>query len=243
MKKYDIVTLTIDDIGTNGEGIGRTEGITLFIKDALPGDMVRAKIMKMKKTYGYARLMEILKESTMRTTPPCPEHKRCGGCQIQALSYGSQLKFKENKVRNNLKHIGGFENPKVLPTLGMQEPYRYRNKAQFPVGYDKEGNLVAGFFASRTHNIIPVQDCLLGKEGNGRILSLILDTMKSYGVSAYDEKTGKGCVRHILIRYGEKTGEWMVCFVINGKKLPHAESFIEVLKDLPGMTSITYNIN
>ena len=243
MKKDDIVTLTIDDIGTNGEGIGRTEGITLFIKDALPGDMVRAKIMKMKKTYGYARLMEILKESTMRTTPPCPEHKRCGGCQIQALSYGSQLKFKENKVRNNLKHIGGFENPKVLPTLGMQEPYRYRNKAQFPVGYDKEGNLVAGFFASRTHNIIPVQDCLLGKEGNGRILSLILDTMKSYGVSAYDEKTGKGCVRHILIRYGEKTGEWMVCFIINGKKLPHAESFIEVLKDLPGMTSITVNIN
>ena len=243
MKKDDIVTLTIDDIGTNGEGIGRTEGITLFIKDALPGDMVRAKIMKMKKTYGYARLMEILKESTMRTTPPCPEHKRCGGCQIQALSYESQLKFKENKVRNNLKHIGGFENPKVLPTLGMQEPYRYRNKAQFPVGYDKEGNLVAGFFASRTHNIIPVQDCLLGKEGNGRILSLILDTMKSYGVSAYDEKTGKGCVRHILIRYGEKTGEWMVCFVINGKKLPHAESFIEVLKDLPGMTSITVNIN
>lgn len=243
MKKDDIVTLTIDDIGTNGEGIGRTEGITLFIKDALPGDMVRAKIMKMKKTYGYARLMEILKESTMRTTPPCPEHKRCGGCQIQALSYGSQLKFKENKVRNNLKHIGGFENPKVLPTLGMQEPYRYRNKAQFPVGYDKEGNLVAGFFASRTHNIIPVQDCLLGKEGNGRILSLILDTMKAYGVSAYDEKTRKGCVRHILIRYGEKTGEWMVCFVINGKKLPHAESFIEVLKDLPGMTSITVNIN
>ena len=243
MKKDDIVTLTIDDIGTNGEGIGRTEGITLFIKDALPGDIVRAKIMKMKKTYGYARLMEILKESTMRTTPPCPEHKRCGGCQIQALSYGSQLKFKENKVRNNLKHIGGFENPKVLPTLGMQEPYRYRNKAQFPVGYDKEGNLVAGFFASRTHNIIPVQDCLLGKEGNGRILSLILDTMKSYGVSAYDEKTGKGCVRHILIRYGEKTGEWMVCFIINGKKLPHAESFIEVLKDLPGMTSITVNIN
>ena len=138
MKKDDIVTLTIDDIGTNGEGIGRTEGITLFIKDALPGDMVRAKIMKMKKTYGYARLMEILKESTMRTTPPCPEHKRCGGCQIQALSYGSQLKFKENKVRNNLKHIGGFENPKVLPTLGMQEPYRYRNKAQFPVGYEKK---------------------------------------------------------------------------------------------------------
>lgn len=109
MKKDDIVTLTIDDIGTNGEGIGRTEGITLFIKDALPGDMVRAKIMKMKKTYGYARLMEILKESTMRTIPPCLEHKRCGGCQIQALSYGSQLKFKENKVRNNLKHIADLK--------------------------------------------------------------------------------------------------------------------------------------
>ena len=243
MKKDDIIELTIEDLGIDGEGIGKVDGYTVFVKDTVIGDKVQAKIMKAKKNYGYARLVEIMEPSKDRVEPRCAYARQCGGCQIQALSYGSQLKFKENKVRNNLKHIGGFENPKVLPTLGMQEPYRYRNKAQFPVGYDKEGNLVAGFFASRTHNIIPVQDCLLGKEGNGRILSLILDTMKSYDVSAYDEKTGKGCVRHILIRYGEKTKEWMVCFVINGKKLPHAESFIEVLKDLPGMTSITVNIN
>ena len=156
MKKDDIVTLTIDDIGTNGEGIGRTEGITLFIKDALPGDMVRAKIMKMKKTYGYARLMEILKESTMRTTPPCPEHKRCGGCQIQALSYGSQLKFKENKVRNNLKHIGGFENPKVLPTPGgrlfcVQNPQHYSG-AGLPFGKGRQRKNPVSYF--RHHEIL-----------------------------------------------------------------------------------------
>ena len=243
MKKDDIVTLTIDDIGTNGEGIGRTEGITLFIKDALPGDMVRAKIMKMKKTYGYARLMEILKESTMRTTPPCPEHKRCGGCQIQALSYGSQLKFKENKVRNNLKHIGGFENPKVLPTLGMQEPYRYRNKAQFPIGADKDGNPVAGFYAARTHSIIPVNDCKLGVEENQIILNEVLSYMKEYHVASYDENTGKGLVRHVLIRYGFSTKELMVCVIINGNSLPKVEKLIDRLTAIEGMKSISINQN
>lgn len=243
MKKDDIVRLTIEDIGTNGEGIGKAEGVTLFVKDALPGDIIEAKIMKMKKSYGYARLMQIVTPSAQRVEPKCGLHKRCGGCQIQAFSYESQLKFKEDKVRNNLIRIGGFESPKVHPTLGMKEPYRYRNKAQFPIGYDKDGNLIAGFYATRTHSIIPVTDCMLGHAGNREILDTILETMKEYKVSAYDEKTGTGCVRHVLIRYGEKTGEWMVCFVIREKKLPYQEVFAERLSVMEGMTSITVNVN
>lgn len=243
MKKDDLVTVTIEDIGTNGEGIGKAEGVTLFIKDALPGDIIEAKIMKMKKTYGYARLMQIITPSAQRVTPECELHRRCGGCQIQALSYEAQLKFKEDKVRNNLIRIGGFTNPPVHPTLGMDKPYRYRNKAQFPIGYDKEGNLVAGFYAMRTHSIIPITDCMLGQAGNKEILDIILDTMRKYQVRAYDEKSGRGCMRHVLIRYGEATGEWMVCFVIREQKLPHADAFVNRLKDYPGMTSISVNVN
>ncbi|MDE7063221.1 MAG: TRAM domain-containing protein, partial [Lachnospiraceae bacterium] len=202
MKKNDIVTLTIDDIGNDGEGIGKAEGMTLFVKDALPGDVVSAKVMKLKKTYGYARLMEILTPSFCRIEPPCPLHKRCGGCQIQAMAYEEQLRFKTEKVRNNLMRIGGFAKPPVLPALGMKEPFRYRNKAQFPIGYDKDGNLIAGFYAAHTHSIIPVEDCLLGHAGNRDILWIVLDTMKEYHVSAYREQEGTGCVRHVLIRYG-----------------------------------------
>lgn len=243
MEKNDIVTLTIDDIGKDGEGIGKAEGMTLFVKDALPGDVVSAKVMKLKKTYGYARLMEILTPSFCRVEPPCPLHKRCGGCQIQAMAYEEQLRFKTEKVRNNLMRIGGFAKPPVLPALGMKEPFRYRNKAQFPIGYDKEGNLIAGFYAAHTHSIIPVEDCLLGHAGNRDILRIVLDTMKEYRVSAYREQEGTGCVRHVLIRYGEKTGEWMVCFVIHEKKLPHGEVFAHRLAKLPGMASICVNIN
>ncbi|MCI5621103.1 MAG: 23S rRNA (uracil(1939)-C(5))-methyltransferase RlmD [Lachnospiraceae bacterium] len=243
MKKDDLVTLTIEDIGHDGEGIGKVMGMTLFVKDALPGDVIQAKIMKMKKTYGYARLMEILSPSLNRVEPRCEHHKRCGGCQLQALSYESQLKFKEEKVRNNLIRIGGFTNPPVRPTLGMKEPYRYRNKAQYPIGVDREGKPVAGFYAARTHSIIPVEDCVLGKQGNGEILRIVLQIMEEKHISAYNEQTGKGCIRHVLIRYGEHTGEWMVCLVINEKKLPCGEIFAQRLSQIPGMTSITVNVN
>lgn len=243
MKKDDLVTLTIEDIGHDGEGIGKVMGMTLFVKDALPGDVIRAKVMKMKKTYGYARLMEILSPSIDRVEPRCPHHKRCGGCQLQALSYESQLRFKEEKVRNNLVRIGGFSDPPVRPALGMKEPYRYRNKAQYPIGLDRDGKLVAGFYAARTHSIIPVEDCALGQQGNGEILRIILQVMEEKHIPAYDEQTGKGCVRHVLIRYGERTGEWMVCLVINEKKLPFADTFVQRLSELSGMTSITVNIN
>ena len=245
LNKNDEIEITIDDMGTDGEGIGHYEGFTFFVKDAVIGDKVRAKIMKMKKNYGYARLEEVLAPSNKRGEPKCDFYRQCGGCQLQALSYEEQLKFKENKIINNLKRIGGFTEIPLMPVIGMEEPYFYRNKAQFPIGMDKNNNPIAGFYAGRTHSIIPNTDCSLGVPENRKILETILDFMKEYKISAYDEKTTTGTVRHVLIRKGFTTGEIMVCVVINSKKLPNSDVFVEKLCKLEGMniTSISLNIN
>lgn len=247
MKKNDVFEIEITDMGVDGEGIGKHEGMTFFIKDAVIGDVVRAKAMKLKKNYGYARVEEVITPSAFRVEPKCMHHRRCGGCQIQALSYEKQLEFKNQKVRTNLIRIGGFSekeiDAKMLPIVGMEDPFRYRNKAQFPVGMDKEGNVVTGFYAARTHSIIPVEDCLLGVSENTPILEEIKAWMKEYNVSAYDESTGKGLLRHVLIRFGFTTKQIMVCLIINGKKLPCKEALIERLAKIEGMTSISININ
>lgn len=241
--KNDEIELAIDDMGTDGEGIGHYDGITLFVKDAVIGDKITAKVMKMKKKYGYARLINIIEPSSLRGEPKCEFHRQCGGCQLQALKYEEQLKFKENKISNNLKRIGGFDNIPMLPIIGMDEPFYYRNKAQFPVGCDKNGNIVTGFYAGRTHSIIPNTDCALGIPENKQILEIILDFMKKYNISAYDENSGKGIVRHILIRKGFSTGEIMVCIVINSNTLPNSAQLVDALCQLENMTSISININ
>ena len=247
MQKNDIVELEITDMGVSGEGIGKADGLTFFVKDAIIGDTIRARITKLKKTYGYARVEELVKPSDLRCEPRCPQHRRCGGCQIQAMAPEAQLKFKQEKVRGNLIRLGGFAadfiDAVMEPIVGMDEPYRYRNKAQFPIGTDREGNPVAGFYAARTHSIIPVTDCLLGVEENRTILEMVLSFMRENGVSAYDETTGKGLMRHVLIRYGFATKEIMVALVINGKKLPAQEKLVEQLCTIPGMKSISININ
>ena len=247
MKKNDVVEVKIEDIGTSGEGIGRYEGMTLFIKDALVGDTVKAGIMKLKKTYGYARLIEIIEPSPDRVTPKCELSRKCGGCQIQALSYERQLAFKQHKIKNNLMRIGGFTEEQIdavmQPVIGMEDPYHYRNKAQFPIGTDKDGNPVAGFYAGRTHSIIPVTNCYLGVDVNEQILQIVLAFLRKYQIPAYDEQTGSGIVRHVLTRYGFTTKELMVCIVINADTLPHAEELVAELTKLEGMTSISVNVN
>ena len=243
MQKNDEWILKIEDMGVDGAGIGKADGMTFFVKDAVIGDVVRAKVMKLKKTYGYARLMELLEASPDRVEPKCPYYRQCGGCQIQALSYEKQLEFKERKVRNNLERIGGFSEIPMEPIVGMEESYHYRNKAQFPVGTDKDGHIVTGFYAGRTHTIIPNRDCALGLPVNREILDIVIDFMEKYHVSAYDEKTGKGLVRHVLIRCGFTSQEKMVCLVINGKSLPHSEKLVEALREIDGMTSISINCN
>lgn len=277
MKKNDIFELEITDMGTDGEGIGHYDGMTFFVKDALIGDVITARATKLKKNYGYARVEEIKTPSTFRIEPKCALHKRCGGCQIQALSYEKQLEFKNDKVRNNLMRIGGFSedelSAKMAPPVGIDDPYRYRNKAQFPVGRDKDGNIITGFYASRSHNIIPVDDCMLGVPVNKEILDIIKAWMNEYGIEPYDEVSRTGLVRHVLIRYGFTSKQIMVCLVINGDGLDSkrrgenvnvscvasgkitdkrdrdrasynaTDTLCERLSKIDGMTSISYNIN
>lgn len=243
MRKNDEIQLTIEDMGVSGEGIGKAEGMTFFVKDALIGDHIRAGITKLKKNYGYARLLEILTPSPWRVQPRCPIHRQCGGCQIQALDYKKQLEFKQKKVLENLQRIGGFAEPPMEPVVGMEVPYHYRNKAQFPIGKDKDGRIIAGFYAGRTHQIIPNRDCALGVPVNKEILDIIIGIMEEKGIEPYDEQTRKGLVRHVLIRYGFHTKEIMVCIVVNGEKLSYADVFVGELCKLKGMTSISINVN
>ena len=247
MKKNDSIELKIEDMGVDGEGIGKYEGMTFFVKDAVIGDTIRAGITKLKKNYGYARVQEILEPSPYRVKPECPLYARCGGCQIQAMDYRQQLCYKQKKVRGNLIRIGGFA-PELIDSVmeeivGMEQPYRYRNKAQFPIGADRDGMPVAGFYAARTHSIIPVEDCKLGVTQNEQILGTVLSYMRENGVRPYDETTGKGLVRHVLIRYGFTSKELMVCLVINGETLPQEKKLVDALCKIEGMTSISVNIN
>lgn len=252
MQKNEVVKVKIEDIGVGGEGIGKVDGYTLFIKDTIIGDVVEAKVVKAKKNYGYARLMNVLTPSEDRVEKVvCPMARKCGGCQIQEMKYPAQLAFKESKVRGNLERIG--EVPGELldqimhPVVGMDEegmqPFRYRNKAQFPIGTDKDGRVTAGFYAGRTHSIIGNTDCVLGVEVNEEILNCILDFMEEFEIPAYDEVKHKGLVRHVLLRYGFKTDEIMVCLVINGKTIPHCHDLVGRLRQIPGMTSITLSSN
>ncbi len=246
-QKNDKVIVTIHDMGNEGEGIGRADGFTLFIKDAVVGDVVEAKLVKVKKNYAYARLERVLSPSPFRMEPVCAFSRQCGGCQLQALSYEKQLEFKQNKLRSDLIRIGGFEaaavDERLEPVIGMEEPLHYRNKAQYPVGIDREGNIVTGFYAGRTHSIIANTDCALGAAENREILELILEYMRKNGVSAYDETAGTGLVRHILIRKGFTSGEIMVCLVINGDSLPCRENLLRKLISVRGMTSVSVSIN
>lgn len=247
LKKNQEILLTIEDFTKEGEGLGKYQGFPLFVKDTVIGDVAKVSVTKLKKNYGYARLVDIIEPSPDRVIPPCPVARQCGGCKIQQLSYEKQKEFKWNQVANCLKRIGGFVGieEKMEPIYGMDEPWHYRNKAQFPIGRDKKGNPVAGFYAGRTHSIVPNTNCLIQAKVNQEILELVLDYMKKNAIAPYDETSHSGLVRHVLTRVGFTTGEIMVCLIINGKKeqLNNISSLINALKKIPGMTSIIVNTN
>ncbi len=253
-RKNDFLEVHIEDIGINGEGIGKDKnGYTLFVKDAVPGDHVKAQITKPGKTYAYARTAEVVTPSEWRVSPVCPVARTCGGCQLQELAYEKQLEFKEKKVRNDLIRIGGFDPEDIdrvmEPILGMEPEYvwHYRNKTQMPVKQDRDGQPGAGFYAGRSHRVIRAEDCMLAHESSACIVKAVLGFMKENRISAYDEETGKGLVRHILIRRGFYTGEIMVCIVVNSDSLPKEEELIKTLLSIPEtegrIKSISLNIN
>lgn len=227
LTKNQIVTINIEDMGNDGEGIGKYEGYTLFVKGAVLGDTIKARVLKAKKTYAYAKVEEIVEPSPDRVAPKCAVAGRCGGCQMQHLSYEKQLEYKADKVKNCLQRIGGIPeevlSQRMEPIIGMDEPFYYRNKAQYPVGTGKDGHPVTGFYAFHSHNIIEYTDCAIQEPVNAVILPVIRAFMQENKISAYDEENGKGLLRHVLTRVGFRTHEIMVCLVINGKKFPKAE--------------------
>ena len=235
-KKNDEIILTIDDISDDGSGIGRSDGFIFFVKNTLPGDRIKAKVMKVTKSYGFARCMEIIESSNGRCKARCSAFEKCGGCSLQNYKYEKQLEYKFNKVKNDLIRIGGISAEevaeKLLPIVGMDDPYRYRNKAQYPVRMGKDGKPHAGFFAGHTHSVIETDDCLIEPEINSKLLDAVLNWMNKNHVKAYDEETGKGLVRHVLIRHGFTSGECQVNLVINGSKIPDEAGLIKMLTDI-----------
>ena len=244
MEKNDVLTVTIEDLTADGEGIGKAGGFPLFIKDAVPGDVVRCSVMKLKKTYGYARLQKILEASPDRVAPGCPIARSCGGCQLQHMSYEAQLRFKTRRVEEALRRIGGLTDMKVLPALGMQEPWHYRNKAQVPVGRDRNGFVVMGFYAQHSHDIIPQEDCAISFPESKAVLRTVKEWMVQYGISPYDEASGTGVLRHVLARKGMRTGQILVCLVSRKQKIRHEQELADMLRAaVPGFTTLTVNVN
>lgn len=254
LRKNEIVTLQIEDMSDEGLGIGHTDdGIAVFVKDTVIGDSVRVSITKVKKTYAFGRAVEILTPSPDRVMPRCPAARSCGGCQIQEMSYPAQLHFKENKVLGNIRRIGGIACQKAglvritgkdqcalfYSIIGSRAPFHYRNKSEYPVGRDKNGKLVAGFYAGRTHTIVSGAQCVIGIEENQPILNAVLGWMETFHIPEYQEATGKGLVRNIMIRCGFATGQIMVVIVANADRLPHeAELVKEICGALPGAESL-----
>ncbi|WP_284642068.1 23S rRNA (uracil(1939)-C(5))-methyltransferase RlmD [Paenibacillus silviterrae] len=242
-------------IGHEGEGVGRVNGFTLFIVGALPGERVRVKVLKVKKQYGYAKLLEILEASPDRIGAPCPIYKQCGGCQLQHMSYEAQLRWKWQLVVDNLERIGKLKvaggggasegaGIVVHPTLGMSEPWRYRNKAQVPIGFGEEGGLVAGFYAQGSHRIIDMEACLIQHENNDAVVAAVKRIARELGIRPYNEETQQGLLRHVVARYGFNTSEIMVVLVTNGEDIPRKAELVGLIReDIPGVRSIVQNVN
>lgn len=240
--KNNHYVLDIQDIGVNGEGIGKLEGFTFFVDKALPNETVEIIATKLKKSYGYGKLVNIITPSPDRVEPVCQVAGRCGGCSLQHLLYSAQLKFKTNKVAQNLARIGSFENIEVLPAIGMDKPIRYRNKAQYPVSVI-DGKLVCGFYANHSHRVIPCEDCLINHEDNKDIINAIKAFMNSCRLTAYNEEEHKGFLRHIVIKNGVHTDEAMVCLVVNAKSFKYKKELITALSAFNTIKSIVISYN
>ena len=242
LKKNEIIRLEISGMTNEGNGVGKHEGIAVFVPFTVIGDVIECRIVKVCKTYCYGIIENIVSGSVERTKNDCPVYSRCGGCCFRHMSYEEECRVKEQFIKDSFERIGKLY-PEYDSFEGCKQLVGYRNKAQFPIGVNKDGQPVAGFYAARTHNIIPVEDCKLGVTQNEQILGTVLSYMRENGVRPYDETTGKGLVRHVLIRYGFTSKELMVCLVINGETLPQEKKLVDVLRKIEGMTSISVNIN
>ncbi|MBP3952548.1 23S rRNA (uracil(1939)-C(5))-methyltransferase RlmD [Bacillus suaedae] len=243
VQKNEQLQVEIEDLTHEGAGVAKVNGYTLFVPKALPGEHVTIKVTKTNKGYGFARLLEINEASPHRIEPPCPIYNRCGGCQVQHLSYEGQLLAKQKQVKDVLERIGGIKDIPIHPTLGMDEPWRYRNKAQVPIG-EEGGLVIGGFYQERSHQIIDMDECLIQHEDNDKIVAVVKRIANNYGIRGYDEEKHRGTLRHVVARKGYKTGEIMVVLVTRGQELSHKKQLIdEIQAEIPDVKSIVQNIN
>jgi 23S rRNA (uracil1939-C5)-methyltransferase len=243
VKKNEYYDVTFEDLTHDGNGVAKVDGYPLFVPNGLPGEKAKVKVVKVNKGYGYGRLIELYEPSPERMEPSCSIYKQCGGCQLQHLSYDGQLKAKEKHVREVLQRIGKIEDVVVHPVLGMNDPWRYRNKAQVPVG-EREGGLVAGFYQKRSHDIIDMEACLIQQEMNDVVVQTVKKICEKYGIPAYNEKTHKGTIRHIMARYGHTTKDVMVVLVTRTDDLPFKKKIVqEIVENIPNVKSIIQNVN
>ncbi|EUJ29187.1 RNA methyltransferase [Listeria floridensis FSL S10-1187] len=242
MQKNQQLEVVIEDLTHDGSGVAKIDGYPLFIPNTLVGERALVKVVKLNKKFGFGRLVSLLEESKNRVEPPCEVYAKCGGCQLQHLSYEGQLGFKQRQVEQVMQRIGKLD-VEVLPVIGMENPFRYRNKSQVPVGY-VNGKLTAGFYQKRTHDIIDMDTCLIQDEVSDKAIQAAREVFEAFGVEAYDELRHKGVLRHIMTRVGKSSGELMLVLITRTKELPFAKEITDQLvKVIPGLTSVVQNIN
>lgn len=243
IEKNKVYKVKCSCLGSEGEGIVKIDGYTIFVEGMLPDEVGEILIVKLKKSYGYGKLIKLIEQSNERRTPKCPYYKSCGGCSIEHMSYEMQLEFKKNKVKDCIERIGGLTNIEMADTVGMDNPWNYRNKAQYPVGLNKDGKLVMGFYAPRSHVITDIKKCMLQKESTDEVIGVIKGFINEFKVPVYDELKHKGLIRHVITRTAFSNGEIMVTVVVNGNKIPHSDELVERLRAIKGITSIVLNVN
>lgn len=241
-KVHDIVEVEITGLGSTGEGVGKADGFTVFVQGALTGEKVKAKLTTVKKSYALGRMLQVLKKSEFRQKPVCEVFYKCGGCQLQHMTYAGQLESKRQQVKDAMGRIGHFKDVPVLPVLGDSQPLNYRNKMQCPIA-SQDGTKI-GFYKTGTHEVVDIKECHIQAAENNQIIEVIREWVRKYKVSIYNEQTGKGLLRHIIGRVSADNGEVMAGLVCTQKSLPNKEELIVMLRErIPNLVSIVQNIN
>jgi 23S rRNA (uracil1939-C5)-methyltransferase len=243
VQKNDYIDVVFEDLTHDGAGVAKVDGYPLFVPNGLPGEKAKVKVIKVNKGYGFGRLMELYEKSPYRVEIESSDTHKYGGCQLEHISYEGQLKFKENQVRQVLARIGKLEDVLVHPILGMENPWHYRNKAQVPVG-EKDGKLIAGFFKQRSHEIVDTDESLIQIPEVNEAVQTVKEICNELGIPAYQEESHKGVLRHIMARYGKKTGELMVVVITRTADIPQKNKLVEeIVARLPKVKSIVHNVN
>ena len=241
LQKNQIYETVICDYTAEGQGVARIEGCAVFVPNAIVGERCTVRIEKVGKTWAAGKIVELLEKSPHRVNRECPVAKLCGGCDFWHMDYTEETRLKADRVRQALNRIGG-EDLQEVPILAAPDCHGYRNKAQYPVS-SKKGRVFAGFFRAGTHQVVENERCLILPEETDRIKKLVIDYVNYYRITAYDETTGKGLLRHIYVRRGQVSGQVLVCLVVNGRKLPHPEFLIEKLRTVKGFATLVLSVN